>query len=289
MNILQSENYFKYLDTNTNISLIKKIQISYELQAGSYENIFKNEPTDLNKAMKQNALTLKTYILEIIKNNGKCNILEAGIGEGNILRYLLDIIDEETLNNINYYGFDLSISRLGIAKKYLNKINLFVCDLKNIPIQNDFFDIVYTHSAIEPNKGFEENIINELYKKTSNYLILFEPTYEEANEQCKKRFDNLGYIKNLKNIIITNNINLIDYELCYENDNYCQYKYIIKKEQKNTSGNKNFFLCPIFNIPLSCIKYNNINYYKTDNLCIHYPIVNDIPILLSESSIPINY
>jgi uncharacterized protein YbaR (Trm112 family) len=287
--LLKSTNYSEFLRKNTTLSQTKIIQISYDLQTGSYEEAYDSEMKYTSKESAESyhkkAVILKNKVLEIINNRKTCKILECGMGEGNMIRHLYDILDDDAKDRLVIYGFDISFSRIKIVRKYIPNSNLFVGDLNNIPLSDNSFDIVFTHSAIEPNKDKETQILKELYKKTSNYLILFEPTYEEASDEVKKRFLKHNYVMGLKKKI-EDSFNLVDYGKIYSDNTYCQYKYIIKKDE--TINNIPSYICPLFGSKLSPETYSNMPFMKSKLVNLYYPVVDNIPILLGENSIPIN-
>ena len=286
--LLKSENYLIWLKKNTNISTLKQIQLAYELQAGTYESYFNNETIEMKNEMINNANVLKKYIIEILKKKNICNIFEGGIGEANMVRYLLNVLNDSEKSRIYIHGCDLSISRLNISKKYVNNNNnnLCCCDLMNLPYKDNTFDIVYTNSAIEPNKDKEEKILSELYRVANNFLILFEPSYEEANDRCKQKFEKHGYIKNLKKFIIKKKLNMIEIGLTSSTDYYCQCKYVIKKNELDHPNNEIIYVCPLFKEKLEKFEYDNKLFYKVNSINLLYFIIDDIPILLIENSLP---
>ena len=277
-NLLKSENYINFLEKNTDLPRLKKIQIGYELQSGSYEKNY-----IYNNLMKKRISILKNTINEILKNQDKCCIVEIGIGEGNTMRHLIDNLDKKILNKIEFYGIELSFSRIKITKKHIPKCNLYLADMNNLPFNNNSFDIVYTSSAIEPNINNELKILKELNRISNNYIILFEISYREANPILKKRFDEHKYVKYLYETIINLNYNLITYDKLMENETYNNYLFKIKKI--NNIKNNLRLISPIFGDNINLIKYNNNNYYKSENLNLLFPIIDKIPLLLIENSI----
>jgi len=190
----------------------KIIEFAYDLQAGSYcEAYMHNE--EFKKLYINIAKMLSNIIYRLCPDTA--SILEAGIGEGNFIGELLDHFSNDTESA----GFDISWSRLAYARKWLiekgheNTI-LFSGDLLDIPCAENSFDIVYTNQAVEPNRGNEDKIIRELYRVTRKYLILIEPSYEQANDDAKKRMDELGYVTNLESIAKENKYNVIEYSSC---------------------------------------------------------------------------
>ena len=277
-NLLKSKNYINFLEENTNLTRLKKIQIGYELQAGSYEKAY-----NYNELMQKRVKILKNTIIEILKTKERCKIIEVGIGEGNTMRHLVENLDEKVLNRIDLYGIELSFSRIKITKKHLPNSNLYVSDMKYLPFSENSFDIVYTSSAIEPNINNENDILQELYRISSNYLILFEISYREANDKLKERFDKHKYVKNIYESIKELDYNLLDYYKLMESDTYNNFLF---KIQKLNSIDNNFkLISPLFGDEIKLVNYNNQIFYKSDDLNLYFPIIDNIPILLIENSI----
>ena len=102
---------------------------------------------------------------------------------------------------------DAAFSRLKVGKNFLDNhfkfkdVKLIMGDMLNMPIADDSCDIVYTVHACEPNGENEEKIIQELLRVTGKYLILFEPAYDLATEEAKRRMEYHGYVTRLYDVI----------------------------------------------------------------------------------------
>lgn len=186
------------------------IEVSYDLQAGSYIEAMRNDNTLLHK---------QEYAGQIIQEirslcDSPVSLLEAGVGEATTLA---EVIKGFAGNTTLAYGFDLSWSRTALARSWINKqgLDATLCtgSLMHIPFADASIDIVYTSHSIEPNKGSEEKILKELYRVTRKFLILLEPCYEFASEQARKRMDALGYCRGLGEISRRNGFKIIKQEL----------------------------------------------------------------------------
>ena len=282
--LLNSDNYMKFLANNTKLSRLKQIHIGYELQAGSYEKLY-----FFDDLMEKRIKILKNTVMEILELKNQCSIIEIGIGEGNTMRHLVENLEEKILDKITFYGVELSFSRSKITKQHLKNCNVIVSDMNNLPFTDNSFDIVYTASAIEPNINCEKDILKELYRISSYKLILFEISYKDAPLNIKERFDEHKYIKYLHETIIELGYILEKYIKLMENNTYNNYLYLIKKNEVIDTDEKNVTLVsPIFNDKLELITYDNKLFYKSEHLNLFFQIIDNIPILLIDSSIIIN-
>ena len=164
----------------------------------------------------------------------------------------------------------------------------FVSDIQKIPLPSKSVEILTTRHALEPNGGKLKECLKELFRVTSKYLILFEPHYEIASDEGKKRMDSHGYIKNIENTIKSIGGNLIS--ITPTKTNYSELNpiscfvveppnidksTIIKEKLRN-----NYFTVPGTDYKL--IEEGNF-LYSPDTGYI-FPVFNSIPVLKEKSS-----
>ncbi|MFY0642733.1 MAG: methyltransferase domain-containing protein [Bermanella sp.] len=254
------------------------IEISYDMQTGSYSEAMQKKEIALAKGLYTKEICNIIKSLDLKPNT----ILEAGVGEATTLGGVI-----KNLKDTDFFGFDLSWSRIAYARKWLssmniNNVTLCLGDLFDIPFQNNSIDIVYTSHSIEPNGGNEEAIIKELYRVARDYLILLEPAYELSNNEIKKRMDQHGYCKNISNISKELGYNVVKHELFPHSANPMNPTAItiIKKEYKGSMPSS-ILACPKFKTPLEKI---NGALYSHEGLSV-YPIIDNIPCLKIKHSI----
>jgi len=259
-----------------NLGQIEQILISYDFQAGSYIKGVERDNTYINNYTR-------TLADEINGLGDFSSIMEIGVGEATTLAHLLPKLNN---NKRKVLGFDISWSRLRYAKKYLkdksiDDVNLFIGDLFNIPLPDNSIDIIYTSHSIEPNGGREREALQELYRVSSNYLVLLEPSYHFGNDIAKERMIKHGYIKNLKEQAVNLGYNIQEYRLFEHcsNPNNPTELIIIKKEKKSTNSTE--FMCPISKENL--VKNEN-EFYSKDGMFV-YPIISGIPCLLTDNAV----
>jgi ubiquinone/menaquinone biosynthesis C-methylase UbiE len=268
--------YFRNLN-NSNENSIEAIKISYDLQASTYIQEYKNNP-EFN-AKYTGAIA---SILEGLGTHE--SILEAGVGEATTLA---NVIEKLNIKPKRSCGLDISWSRIKYARKFAESKGmspewLFTGDLFRIPLADNSIDIVYTSHSIEPNGGREEEALRELYRVSSRYLVLLEPAYELASDEAKARMEHHGYVRGLKQTAE---------KLGYKIKEYRLFDYIInplnptgliviEKEASAEAANTRF-ACPITG---GSLEKESDCYYAAESL-LAYPIVGGIPCLLPENAI----
>lgn len=271
-------NIIEYLKTidDRNYNTIEDIMISYDFQAGTYIEYYERNKEFIQKYCY--------HLAKVIDGLGTHkSLLEVGVGEATTLGTLLLSLRNKPLE---YYGFDISWSRLKYAKKFLNKLglntsNLFMADLFCIPLKDNSIDIVYTSHSIEPNGGREEEALAELYRITNKYLILLEPAYELASHEARNRMIKHGYVTDLYNTVKKLGYNVIEYRLFELNSNSLNPTGIMIIEKKACKEIKEPMCCPITKTSLE--KFNNC-YYSAESYLL-YPVIDNIPCLLSQNAI----
>ncbi len=254
------------------------IEISYDMQTGSYIEAMQNE--NMAKHKKEYTAEIAKIILSLCK---PVSVLEAGVGEATTLSGVLDHLGDD----VSSYGFDLSWSRVAYAKNWLHTqgiTNTVLCsgDLFNIPFLDNSIDVVYTSHSIEPNGGNEEPILRELYRVARKYLILLEPGYELSSEAAKQRMESHGYCKNLKGVSNSLGYDVLKHELFPFAANPLNPTAVtIISKQNDTELPFDVLACPKLKSP---IKRINGALYSPEAL-VAYPILDGIPCLRIENGI----
>ncbi len=256
----------------------KIIEISYDIQAGSYVDAM----NDKNIAEYKEKYTAE--IAKVISSLcSPASILDAGVGEATTLSGVLKNLE----NKVDSYGFDLSWSRVSCARDWLKTqgikgTKLCSGDLFNIPFLDNSIDVVYTSHAIESNGGKEKEILEELFRVTRKYLILLEPGYELANKEAQDRMDAHGYCKNLKKVAQSLGYNVLRHELFPIIAVPLNPTAItIISKQCDIELPFDVFACPEFKTPLQ--KTNDALY--SEEALVAYPILGGIPCLRIENGI----
>ncbi len=262
--------------SKTDRNTLEDIMISYDFQAGSYTQMYKQSPSEFNL---YNACLART-----LDGLGKfTSILEVGIGEATTFGPMYQALKKKPSV---CHGFDISWSRLKYARKYLKEIGvdncfLFVGDLFNIPMKDSSVDIVYTSHSVEPNGGREKEALQELYRVANRYLVLLEPAYEFAGESAKKRMESHGYVTKLSASAQELGYEVTDYRLFDVSLNPLNPTGIMIIKKNGHSDIPQPLCCPITKGDIKRI--NQVYYSKESYLA--YPIIDEIPCLAPHNAV----
>ncbi|RZM83059.1 methyltransferase domain-containing protein [Leptolyngbya iicbica LK] len=284
---LQGQNIMALLRKNatTNGNTEEIIEVSYDLQAGSYVSAL-SEPSIAEHKQNYGAAIAQ----EMLTRCHPTSILEAGVGEATTLAEVVKNLPSET----KAYGFDLCWSRLAYGKLWLDKnkiadTTLCTGSLFQIPFSTNSIDVVYTSHSIEPNGGFEQPILQELYRVAKKYLILLEPGYELASAAAKARMDSHRYCKNLVKTAENLGYSVIKHELFPLTANPLNptaitviQKTPISESEKDVES---VLACPKTGATLQ--QFGEV-LFSPEALCV-YPIISGIPCLRAENAIVASY
>lgn len=260
------------------------IMISYDFQAGTYVQEFEKNKN------KQEYMEYYVKIAEVISNYlrefNTANLFEAGVGEATTLGPILERLPMEKLGGV--YGLDASFSRLKEGKQFLDNhfkfkdVKLIMGDMLNMPIADNSCDIVYTVHACEPNGGNEEKIIKELLRVTGRYLILFEPAYDLADEEAKRRMEKHGYVTRLYDVITEMKLDVVEHHLLGISRNELNPTGVTVIRKHNSKINKTSVIAD----PVSkkiCAEYDNC--FWSEETMLLYPKIDGIACMLEENAI----
>lgn len=169
------------------------IDLVYDRQAGQYIDLALHNPSRIRDWGKQLADCIKPLLPP-----GGGSVLEVGVGEATTLAQVLAELGEDVVGS---YGFDISHSRILQGNRWLAELKLestlFVADIRNIPLESNSVDVVYSSHSLEPNRGLERALMSECLRVAKFGVVLVEPIYELANQTEQSHMDHHNYIRGL--------------------------------------------------------------------------------------------
>ena len=276
--------YLKGLDSR-NLNSVEDIMISYDFQAGSYMEQYFTDPE-----LKQRRDEVTAKIAGIIDSLpcARQSIFEAGVGEATCFGLLLRQLKKPFVFS---GGADISWSRIKYAKKFVKEVysesfpsdHLVMGDLFSLPLQDNSVNVLYTCYSLEPNGGHEEALLQECYRVANEYVVLFEPAYEFANEEQRNRMNRYGYITHLYQSAKDLGYDVVSYDLLGVSirDDHPLGCMIIHKEPIQGNGMEMPLGDPITHTPLKRVR----DCYYSEGAQLLYPVVGDIPCLIPQQAI----
>lgn len=250
---LRKENISKLLSGQGGINREEVIEIAYDIQSGSYTEAAMSSPERLQRYAKEIHDLCSGFI------GGHDSILDCGAGELTTLSALSHHLPE----NMQLSACDISLSRLHVGRRFAERfmrgdlaknLNLFVADMAFMPLADNSVDVVFTSHALEPNHGRETGLLSELLRIARRYLILLEPSWENATEAMKSRMEEHGYVRDLPLHIEQVGGRLLSVEplphpLNPMNPTYC-YIVEVADQCRNQENLDHTFQCPRSGFPL---------------------------------------
>lgn len=131
---------------------MKNFSMEWENSYSSNEFTNKNEYPSLEIV----AFLMRSY--GTLTDRSKVNVLDLGCGWGNNLSFLRD-------KGFSYSGIDFSESAINHCKK--SHQNVYCGDFKNLPFENESFDVVFDRMAVQHNPI---NSISTIFKEVHRVL-----------------------------------------------------------------------------------------------------------------------
>ncbi len=154
------------------------------------------EPSsNLKKYYSKNPLKkicVKLFTEKIVKTISRLkikNILDAGCGEGFIIRKVLKNIPDIKIN-----GLDMNQDSIQFAKKILPNCKFTQGDIINMPYNNNSYDLIIALEILEHLKS-PELALQELKRVTNNYCLIsvpLEPYFSLGNLLSGKNIKQFG-------------------------------------------------------------------------------------------------
>ena len=277
----KGENVTQHLKNNASNEIADSdiIEIAYDLQAGLYINNVSKNPALFSPYYEEMADVISKHIADA------STLLDVGTGEMTALTNILNNIEPSVLPS-DIYAFDISWSRIAKGRGYLEQqrafqssLTSFVSDIKKIPLPSNSIDVIISCHALEPNGSQQLELMRELFRVAKSQMLLFEPCYEIADEQCKKRMREHGYIRDLPatiselggtlvdRITINNVINPNNPTACFIVD--------LPHSESKVCNDGVHFTVPGTDLALE----DNDGFLYSEDVGLSFPILKNIPIL----------
>jgi|GEM_PF-2805048 ubiquinone/menaquinone biosynthesis C-methylase UbiE len=133
------------------------------------------------------------------------SILEIGCGKGYFLKRINDYLQKE----IKYYGLDISLRVINIAKDYFPLAHYVVSSGEDLPFQDNYFDYIQIIATLEhvvsPGRVINEavrvlkpdGILYIVIHKRAIDPLIFPTYYQRVRNRLKKIFDRKKTTKNV--------------------------------------------------------------------------------------------
>jgi SAM-dependent methyltransferase len=265
----------KHIQSNT----AEIIETAYDLQTGSYVDDL------LRLEQYQHKIEYGGVISSLIQEHTQPrSVLEAGVGEGTTLAFVLDALKLPEASMV--HGFDISWSRTACARRFLStrghEVRLCVAAMTHLPYADDSFDVVYTSHSLEPNGGSEAPLLAELFRVTSRFLLLFEPGYELASRECQEHMERHGYVRDLPGHAKSLGMKVTRHELISCVDNPLNPTAVTVIEKKATAASAQpSFVCPQWKTTASSAD----GVFFSQRSMRAYPVIGGIPCLRPETGV----
>jgi uncharacterized protein YbaR (Trm112 family) len=287
---LQGKNVTEFLRNQYGVddNTPRIIEISYELQAGSYSRGALEDSERLDAYCGEMASILSDHVKPGYR------MLDVGTGELTTLAYLSHKL---TVQEIDLLAFDISWSRLIHGLRFCqdhmkpelrNRLTVFCADMREIPLLSKSVDMVVSSHALEPNGGKEKALLSEIFRVARRKVVLFEPAYEINSDEGRRRMERLGYVRDLPGAItalgaqfnavipIVNVANPLNPTAAYVID-----PPVIGNTPSNEVITPEIFADPGTNDPL---RRDPDSYFSTRQ-GVSYPIIQGIPVLRSDKAV----
>lgn len=223
------------------------IEVAYDIQSGSYTRIALENPARLERTAHEINELSSSLLADYDR------ILDCGAGELTTLSALSTHLPQQC----QLLACDLSLSRLRVGRRFAERmmrgdlaksLRLFVADMGRLPLADNSVDVVFTSHALEPNHGSEEQLLKELLRVARRRLLLFEPSWEHADQAARDRMAQHGYVRDLPQYIHSAGGRLVSVEplptpLNPMNPTYCYVVEPINKASQPSFADQ-AFQCP---------------------------------------------
>ncbi len=257
------------------------IQLSYDLQAGSYVDLLEKTPA-YQAGLASHTRGVARYLAACGPLH---SLLEAGTGETTTLQ---GVVASLPAVPAVIHGVDISWSRLKVGSRWFRARGgpahtvFSTASMTHLPFADNSFDVVFTNHAIEPNGGREEELLAELHRVASRYLVVCEPAYELTTPEIRRRMDSHGYCRDLPGHARRMGLSVVKHEAlagCMHATNPTAVTVIAKDPSRDPASP--VVVCPAWRTPMELLD----GFYFSPGSMRAYPVLQGIPCLKKEHGI----
>lgn len=163
-----------------------------QYNSGNYDKYMSKNPLKrrmIDRLNKKIVSNLKEMVKDIVVEESKIKILDAGCGEGFITNLLYN-----NLKNAEFTGIEFTKEALEIAREMNKNINFVQGDIYEMPFKDLSFDIVICTEVLEHLED-PEKAVSELKRLSKKYILLTvpnEPWFCLGNLIALKNINRLG-------------------------------------------------------------------------------------------------
>jgi ubiquinone/menaquinone biosynthesis C-methylase UbiE len=267
---------------DSKLNSVDEIEISYDLQSGSYSNQALLNVSEWRNYGELLASHLQPHV------DGSSSFLDCGTGE----LTSLTSIDLSGVNFGEVFAMDLSWSRLSFGQRFVRDHasdsfhpTLICGDISDLPFANNSVDVIMTVHALEPNGGRESELLSEILRVANKKVILFEPFFEQGSPIVQERMSSHGYVKNLEQTITSLGGVIQELVPLASSVNPLNPTFVFTVEppdsKPHNSVGKQESFCPISHTPLT----KRDEWYHSRESGISYPILQDISLLRTKHGV----
>jgi ubiquinone/menaquinone biosynthesis C-methylase UbiE len=152
-------------------------------------------------------------IVDYIKRFKPKTVLEVGCGNGNNIRTL-----DKYMKNVKFSGIDISDVGIHYAENHMHGGDFRVCDAKELPFEDNAFDVVFTVHALEQMKYTVRDACSEIYRVCKDTVVLFEPFFVMQNIFGKWHNIRSEYVQGIEFYIEDAGFKVKEFRLLYKEE-----------------------------------------------------------------------
>lgn len=178
------------------------IQLSYDLQSGTYLEFQRENPSVWDSRMRELADFYGPFFGEAR------TVLDAGSGETNTFRDLMSRVGRAA--ELEQFASDSSWSRLAVGsasseQDFLHQgpgsLQALVADTGSLPFRTKSIDVIMTDHSLEPNGGRLRQLLSEVFRVSRKFCMFTEPLDSLQDVAGLARMRDHGYIESLEESI----------------------------------------------------------------------------------------